>query len=102
MKRIWLFVLLMVCFAVPAFAGVMDILVSAKDWIGGNAVALIITAILAIGGLGALIARYTPVLAAVGWLLIEIDSAASDKKISKEELSKLKERFNAIRKAING
>lgn len=101
MKRtLWILAVLMLCFAIPAFAGIGDILGSVKGWLGGNAVALILTAALAIGGVGILVARFTPIVGSVGRLLIEIEIVFADKKVTREELTSLRDKINEIRAAI--
>lgn len=95
-----LLVAALVCTGTAAHAaGIGGVFTAVKEWIGGNAVALLLTGILAIGVVGAFVARYTAVIGAFGWLLVEIDNAASDRKITKEELAALKTRWNAVRDA---
>ena len=40
--------------------------------------------------------RYTPVLGAIGWLLVTIELVLKDNKLDSEEVSALKEKFMAI------
>lgn len=102
MKRHYYITALMVfvavlLFATPAFAFDFGKVVS---WVDGNAVAFLVTGVLAIGAVGAFVARYTGILAAVGWLLITVDNAASDRKITREELGEMKAKWNAVRDAV--
>ena len=73
---------------------------SITTWVSGTALAFIITGLLAIG----IIAKYTNwisnILLAVGFLLITIGNSTSDSKITKEELKDMKEKWNAVRKAV--
>lgn len=101
MKRtLWILAVLMLCFAVPAYAGVGDVFSKVWRYIGGSAPALALSAILAIGGIGAVTVRYTPIFGAVGRLLIAFEIAFADKKISKEELEDLWKKLKEIRTAI--
>lgn len=89
-------VIIMVCmFAVTAQAGIpgWD---AVKGWFDDNVVAMVVTALLAIGGIGAFVLRFTPVIGSIGWFLVTIDNVFSDKKLTKEEWTELKAKFNAI------
>jgi len=85
-------------FALPVHAGVWD---SITSWISGTAVAFILTGLLAIG----IIAKYTnwisSILVAVGWLLISIGNSTADGKITKEELTDMKNKLKDIREAAS-
>jgi len=98
MRRTWIITFALVLLAATAAQafGFGDV----KAWLSSTAVALLLTAILAIGVVGAFVARYTAIVGAFGWLLVELDNAASDKKITKEELATLKAKWTAVRDAV--
>lgn len=97
MKRFIGFTLMFVLIATAAYAGVLD---SVKTWLSGTAIALILTGLLAIG----IIAKYTDwisgIFVAVGWFLVTVGNATSDKKITKEELADMKAKWTAIRESV--
>jgi len=91
MKRIlWILAVLMVCFAVPAFAFSWNPI----DWIkaglaagGWNAVAWILTALLGLAVFGTvMVVRIINTLKEAGELLIALSDALSDRKVTPEEI----------------
>jgi uncharacterized membrane protein YuzA (DUF378 family) len=100
MKRIIvLLALLMVVFAVPAFAGPLDVV---KGWLGGagwTAIAFILTGLLAIGVIG----KYTDWLAnlfiVIGTFATNFGVAIKDRKITGDELKQTIADLKKIRDA---
>jgi hypothetical protein len=87
-------VLSLVCTA--AYAGPLS---AVKEWLGGTAVALILTGLLAIGVIGVYAGWVSGILIATGYLFLSVGNAVSDKKITKEELADFKAKWNELRAA---
>jgi len=80
--------IMLVSVAFPAYAGVWG---SIRGWVSGQALAWIITGILAIGGIGAsvMFTKIVRTLKELGEFLTKFAEVLADKKTTREELSDL-------------
>lgn len=75
--------------AVPAYAGTWD---NVKGWVTGQAIALILSGVLAVGVIGEslVLAKVIKTLKEGGQFMTVVADALEDKKISKSELDAIK------------
>lgn len=93
-------VIIMVCmFAVTAQAGIpgWDVI---RDWVGGTAVALIISGLLSIGVIAVWTDWFSVILIALGGLFISVGVAIADRKLTKDELADWKVKWTAFRQSL--
>jgi uncharacterized membrane protein YiaA len=93
-KRVMFFaVIMLVITASICYAGVFD---TVKDWFSENAIAYILTGLLAIGVLWNIIAKINTTIKEIGQVMIIFADMTSDRKITTEEWLQFKKEIKDV------
>ena len=91
-----------VMFTTTAYAGIFDTIKGIGGSIGWTSVALILSGLIAIGGVATKAKWLSKILIAVGTLLSNIGLSLQDGKIDASELKRAREDIQNIRDALKG